>query len=96
MRYDYIFRLSSPSDQHLFWNNLCKREHSIRANVAHTDTNNATMYKGLEYFTPEVFQVLSKLYAKDLVLWKKVLRHGTPRDRNERTLYDYFVAQSKK
>ena len=96
MRYDYILRLSSPSDQHFFWNNLCKREHSIKANVAHADTNQTTIYKGLEYFTPEIFQVLSKLYAKDLVLWKKVLRYGTPRDRNERTLYDYFVGESKK
>jgi hypothetical protein len=96
MRYDYIFRLSSPSDQHFFWSILCQRNHSIKANVAHDDTNETAVFRGLEHFTPKTFQILSKLYAKDLVLWKKVLRHGTPRDPNELTIYDYYVGKQKK
>eukprot|EP00544_Gedaniella_sp_CCMP2646_P000414 CAMPEP_0202510266 /NCGR_PEP_ID=MMETSP1361-20130828/53204_1 /ASSEMBLY_ACC=CAM_ASM_000849 /TAXON_ID=210615 /ORGANISM="Staurosira complex sp., Strain CCMP2646" /LENGTH=647 /DNA_ID=CAMNT_0049144525 /DNA_START=92 /DNA_END=2034 /DNA_ORIENTATION=+ len=95
MRYDYIFRLSSPGDQHFFWSILCERHDSIKVNIAHHDTNETAMFKGLEHLTPETFEILAKLYAKDLVLWKKVLHYGTLRDPNELTLYDYYNRKAK-
>jgi hypothetical protein len=95
MRYDYIFRLSSPGDQHFFWSILCERHDSLKVNIAHHDTNETAVFKGLEHFTPETFEILAKLYAKDLVLWKKVLHYGTLRDPNELTLYDYYNRKAK-
>lgn len=86
IQYQYLFRLSSASDQDFFWNKLCKRKKAIIAN----EVRNKAL--PLDLFTNETFTIISQLYAEDLVLWRKVLQYGTPPAENESTLYDYYVA----
>ena len=96
MRYDYVFRLSSPTDQHFFGIDLLHRNDSIHANVAHVEEENKLVYKGLEHFTPLTFRMISEIYAEDIALWKKLLKYGTSRDIDEHTLYDYYVTVNRK
>jgi hypothetical protein len=86
MQYDYIFRLSSASDQHFFWNNLCKRNESLKVNTAQKKV------PGLEHFSNSAFKIIADLYAEDLVLWKKALKFGTPVAENEHSLYDHYIS----
>jgi hypothetical protein len=86
MQYDYIFRLSSASDQHFFWNNLCKRNESVQVNTAQKEV------PGLEHFSNTTFKILADLYAEDLVLWQMALRYGTPAAENEHSLYDHYMS----
>jgi hypothetical protein len=87
---------ASPSDKHFFWSILlCERHHLIRANIAHHDTNETAMNKGLEHFTPKTFEILAKLYAKDLdILFsgrKFCIMERTLRNPNKLPFFDYLL-----
>ena len=92
MHYNFFLRISSPIDQNFFWTELVKSP-ATHENK-HAESARAELEKSLSYFSQDIFRKLATLYEQDLEMWSQLLQHGTPRETNEYTLYDFYIANS--
>ena len=92
MHYNFFLRISSPIDQHFFWTELVKSP-ATHENK-HAESARAELDKSLSHFSQDIFRKLATVYEQDLKMWSQLLQHGTPREPNEYTLYDFYIANS--
>ena len=104
MHYNYIFRMSSKSDQNFFWDNIVKMEaFGINQSSNSKSNSNSTLSTpSLQSMQEKVKNKFAKipnhtiaqmatLYKEDIKLWEMALEKGSEKDPNkEYTMYDYY------
>jgi hypothetical protein len=90
MHYHYLLRISSSVDQEFFWNDLLGMGRSRKENESKKNNHTLTeMFNSIHF---ETFEKLAAMYDADLKLWKRALKHWTPRQTGEVTMFDLYKA----
>lgn len=92
MHYHHILRLSSSADQTLLWNKLLH----VAAEVKNRSVRKSKVMEMYQSLNRSTMEQIASMYEQDVQLWEHVLCHGTPRERNEYTIFDFFKQQEAK